>query len=72
MIRRQVYLMLALISITSLLLIAMLLLPQAVRINCYNRFNDEQSAMCAAINPLGLSLPGKLNDFKSVEHSDGY
>ena len=65
------YLVLAALSCFSLILIAILLIPQAVKTQRYNRCVDVQIDMRAAINPQGLRSPGKMNYLKAVEHCEG-
>ena len=72
MVRAHAYPLLASISSISLLLIAMLLIPQAVKTHRYNRCVDAQVAMRVAINPKGLTTPGTMNDLKDVEHCEGF
>ena len=72
MVRAHVYLVLAFISSISLLSIAILLIPQAVKIDRYNRCVDAQVAMREAINPKGLTTPGTMNYLKAVEHCEGF
>jgi len=72
MVRAHAYPLLASISSISLLLIAMLLIPQAVKTHRYNRCVDAQVAMRVAINPKGLTTPGKMNYLKAVEHCEGF
>ena len=69
--RSYIYLMLAIISSISLLSIAMLLIPQAVKNHRYIRCIDVQLSMRVAINAKGLT-PGKLNYLKAVEHYEGF
>ena len=72
MARAHAYPLLASISSVSLLSIAMLLIPQAVKTHRYNRCVDAQVAMRVAINPKGLTTPGTMNDLKDVEHCEGF
>ena len=72
MVRAHAYPLLASISSISLLSIAILLIPQAVKTHCYNRCVDAQIAMRVAINPKGLTIPGKMNYLKAVEHCEGF
>ena len=72
MVRAHAYPLLALISSISLLSIAVLLIPQAVKTHRYNRCVDAQIAMRVAINPKGLTIPGKMNYLKAVEHCEGF
>ena len=59
------------LSCFSLISIAILLIPQAVKIHRYNRCVDVQIAMRAAINPQGLRSPGRMHYLKAVEHCEG-
>ena len=68
MVRAHAYPVLAAISSLSLLSIAVLLIPQAVKSHRYNRCIDAQIAMRASINPNGGKAPGKMNYLKAVEH----
>ncbi len=72
MIRAHAYPMLAAVSSFSLLCIAVLLIPQAVKTHRYNRCIDAQLAMRASINPKGETAPGKMNYLKAVEHCEGF
>ena len=72
MVRAHAYPLLASISSVSLLSIAILLIPQAVKTHRYNRCVDTQVAMRVAINPKGLTTPGKMNYLKAVEHCEGF
>ena len=65
------YLVLAALSCFSLISIVILLIPQAVKTQRYNRCVDVQIDMRAAINPQGLRSPGKMNYLKAVEHCEG-
>ena len=64
--------LLALISSISLLSIAILLIPQAVKTHRYNRCIDAQIALRASINPKGGTAAGKMNYLKAVEHCEGF
>ena len=72
MVRVHAYPVLAAISSLSMLGIAVLLIPQAVRNHRYNRCIDAQIAMRLAINPRGQTTPGKVNHLKAVEHCEGF
>ncbi len=72
MVRAHAYPLLAAISSLSLLSIAVLLIPQAVKTHRYNRCIDAQIAMQASINPKGETTPGKMNYIKAVEHCEGF
>ena len=65
------YLVLAALSCFSLISIAILLIPQAVKTQRYNRCVDVQIDLRTAINPQGLRSPGKMNYLKAVEHCEG-
>lgn len=65
------YLLLAALSCFSLISIAILLIPQAVKTQRYNRCVNVQIDMRAAINPQGLRSPGKMNYLKAIEHCEG-
>ena len=72
MVRAHAYPLLAAISSLSLLRIAVLLIPQAVKTHRYNLCIDAQIAMQASINPKGETTPGKMNYIKAVEHCEGF
>ena len=72
MVRAHAYPVLATVSSLSLLSIAILLIPQAVKTHRYNRCINAQIAMRASINPKGDTAPGKLNYLKAVEHCEGF
>ena len=72
MVRAHAYPVLACLCSLSLLSIAVLLIPQAVKTHRYNRCVDAQIAMRAAINPEGQTAPGKINFLKAVEHCEGF
>ena len=72
MVRAHAYPVMAAISSLSLLNIAILLFPQAVRTHRYNLCVDAQTAMRANINPKGGKAPGKMNYLKAVEHCEGF
>ena len=72
MVRAHAYPVLAAISSLSLLGIAVVLIPQAVKTHRYNRCIDAQIAMRASINPKGGIGPGKMNYLKAVEHCEGF
>ena len=65
------YLLLAALSCFSLISIAILLIPQAVKTQRYNRCVDVQIDMRAAINPQVLRSPGRMHYLKAVEHCEG-
>ena len=64
-------LVLAALSCFSLISIAIMLIPQAVKTQRYNRCFDVQIDKRAAINPQGLRSPGKMNYLKAIEHCEG-
>ena len=72
MVRAHAYPVLAAISSLSLLCIAVLWIPQAIKTDRYNRCIDAQIAMRASINPKGETAPGKMNYLKAVEHCEGF
>ena len=59
------------LSSLSLLVIAILLIPQAVKTHRYNRCVDVQVKLRSAVNPQGGTLPGKLNYLKAIQHCEG-
>ena len=61
MVRAHAYPVLAAVSSLSLLIITVLLIPQAVKNHRYNRCIDAQIAMRTSINPKGGRAPGKMN-----------
>ena len=72
MVRAHAYPVLAAISSLSLLGIAVLLIPQAVKTHRYNRCIDAQINLRASINPKEGIDPGKMNYLKAVEHCEGF
>ena len=72
MVRAHTYPVLAAVSSLSLLSIAVLLIPQAVKNHRTNRCIDSQIAMRASINPKGDTTPGKTIYYKAVEHCEGF
>ena len=72
MVRAHAYPVLAAVSSFSLLGIAVLLIPQAVKTHRYNRCIDAQITMRTSINPKGGTDPGKMNYLKAVEHCEGF
>ena len=72
MVRAHPYPVLAFISSISLLSIAILLFPQAVKTHRYNRCVDAQVALRVVINSKELTTPGTMNYFKAVEHCEGF
>ena len=71
MIRAHALPALAALSSLSLMVIALLQIPQAVKTHRYNRCVDAQIQMRDAINAQGQSSPGKLNYLKAIEHCEG-
>lgn len=71
MIRFHAYPLLAAISSLSLVAIALLLVPGAVRDHRYNRCVDEQVRLRRAQNLKGQDGPGKLIYLRAVEHCEG-
>ena len=72
MVRAHAYPVLAAVSTLSLLSIAVLLIPHAVKSHRYNRCVDAQINLRASINPNGGTDPGKMNYLKAVEHCEGF
>ena len=72
MVRAHAYPVLAAISSLSLLSITVLLIPQAVKSDRYNRCIEAQIAMRARLNPNGGTAPGEMNYLKAVEHCKGF
>ena len=72
MVRAHTYPVLAAVSSLSVVSIAVLLIPQAVKSHRYNRCIDAQIAMRTSINPMGGTDPGKMNFLKAVEHCEGF
>ncbi|WP_392348048.1 hypothetical protein [Parasynechococcus sp.] len=72
MVRAHAYPVLGVVSSLSLLSIAVLLIPQAVKTHRYNSCIDAQIAMQANINPKRSTAPGKKNYLKAVEHCEGF
>ena len=72
MVRAYAYPVLTAISSLSLLRIAVLLIPQAVKTHRYNRCIDAQIAIRASINLKGETARGKMNYLKAVEHCEGF
>ncbi len=70
-VQTSVYSLLAALSCFSLISIAILLIPQAVKTHRYNQCVNVQIDMRAAINPQGQRSPGKMNYLKAVEHCEG-
>jgi len=72
MVRAHAYPVLATVSSLSLVTIAMLLIPQAVRHHRFNRCVDAQITMRDAINPGSQQGPGRMNQLKAFQHCEGY
>ena len=72
LVRAHAYPVLATVSSLSLLSIAVLLIPQAVKTHRYNTCIDAQIAMRASINPKGDTAPGKMNHCKAIENCKGF
>ena len=72
MVRAHAYPVLAAVSSLSLLSVAVLLIPQAVKTHRHNSCIDAQITMRVTINPEGESVPGKMNYLKAVEHCNGF
>ncbi|MFQ6538209.1 MULTISPECIES: hypothetical protein [Aphanothece] len=71
MIRAHAYPLLAAISSLSLVAIAVLMVPGAVRDHRYNRCIDEQIRLRASDRLQGQGGPGKLIYLRAVEHCEG-
>ena len=71
MIQAHIYPLLATLSTISLMSVATLLIPQAIKEHRYNRCIDQQIQMRFSMNPQGQRGPGKLNYLKAVEHCEG-
>jgi hypothetical protein len=71
MIRAHAYPVLAAISSLSLVAIAVLLVPGAVRDHRYNRCIDEQIQLRASDRVRGQGGPGKMIYLRAVEHCEG-
>ena len=71
MIRAHAYPVLAGISSLSLVAIALLMVPGAVRDHRYNRCVDEQIRLRSAEQLTGQDGPGKLLYLRAVEHCEG-
>ena len=72
MVRAHAYPVLAAVSSLSLLSVAVLLIPQAVKTHRHNSCIDAQITMRVTINPKGDTVPGKMNYLKAVEHCNGF
>jgi hypothetical protein len=71
MVRAHAYPVLAAISSCSLLAIALLQIPQAVKAHRYNRCVDAQIQLRQSSSLQGQSGPGKLIYLKAVQHCEG-
>ena len=71
MVRAHTYPVMAGIGRLSLLIISVLLFPQAVKTHRYNRCVDAQISMRQAINPQKRNNPGGLHYLKAIEHCEG-
>ena len=71
MVRGHAYLSLAVLSSLSLLVIAILLIPQAVKTHRYNRCINAQIIMRSQINPNGQTAPSQMHYLRAVEHCEG-
>ena len=70
MVRAHAYPLLALVSSLSLVVIALLQIPTAVKNHRYNRCIDHQIALRSAVLP-GQEGPGRLVYLKAVAHCEG-
>jgi hypothetical protein len=71
MVRAHAYPILATISSLSLVTMALLQIPGAVRDHRYNLCIDEQVKLRQASNLAGQEGPGKLIYLKAVQHCEG-
>ncbi|EDY37204.1 conserved hypothetical protein [Cyanobium sp. PCC 7001] len=71
MVRAHAYPVLAAIASLSLVAIAVLQIPSAVRDHRYNRCVDAQIQLRRAANLTGQEGPGKLLYLRAVEHCEG-
>ena len=71
MVRAHTYPVLAAISSLSLVAIALLQIPQAVKAHRYNRCVDAQIQLRENKALQGQSGPGKLIYLKAVQHCEG-
>jgi hypothetical protein len=71
MVRAHAYPLLAALSTLSLIAIALLQVPGAVRDHRYNRCIDLQIQLRHAPHMIGQETPGKLLYLKAVEHCEG-
>ena len=70
-VRAHAYPLLAAISSLSLVAIALLQIPSAVKSHRYNRCIDVQMQLRQAENLKGQDGPGRLIYLKAVEHCEG-
>ncbi len=71
MVRAHAYPLLAAIGCLSLVAIAVLQIPGAVRDHRYNRCVDEQLRLRRAANLVGQDRPGRILYLKAVQHCEG-
>jgi hypothetical protein len=71
MVRTHTYPVLAAISALSLVAIAALQVPAAVKAHHYNLCIDEQVRLRQSTNMAGQDGPGKLIVLKGVQHCEG-
>ena len=71
MVRAHAYPVLAAISSVSLVAIALLQIPQAVKTHRYNRCVDAQIQLRQSSGLQGQDGPGKLIYLKAVQHCEG-
>jgi hypothetical protein len=71
MVRAHAYPVLATLSSLSLVAIALLQIPQAVKAHRYNRCVDAQIQLRQNGGLQGQSGPGKLIYLKAVQHCEG-
>ena len=71
MVRAHAYPMLAALSSLSLVAIALLQIPQAVKAHRYNRCVDAQIKLRQSSALQGQDSPGKLIYLKAVQHCEG-
>jgi hypothetical protein len=71
MVRAHAYPVLAALSSLSLVAIALLQIPQAVKVHRYNRCVDAQIKLRQSSALQGQDSPGKLIYLKAVQHCEG-
>jgi hypothetical protein len=71
MVRAHAYPVLATISTVSLVAIALLQVPGAIKAHRYNLCIEEQVRLRQASNLAGQDGPGKLLFLKAVQHCEG-